>query len=180
MNVAPRSGDAPVRLMWSVMSTGVPGVHDGFEPAAAVGQHDDAAPGGRRGAHAVHDRLDPAPLVVVRAAEEDQRPALARLHAADAPGVAGDRGRREVRQVGDGEVGHRLADEVDGRHPARAEHERDVVALHPGEAGELGRGLAGGGGRVGLQEVGAHAPDATHPRAPGQAMPRVREPRARR
>ena len=32
MNVAPRSGDAPVRLMWSLMSTGVPGVQAGLRP----------------------------------------------------------------------------------------------------------------------------------------------------
>ena len=32
MKVAPRSGDAPVMLMWSLISTGVPGVQSGFSP----------------------------------------------------------------------------------------------------------------------------------------------------
>ena len=30
--VAPVSGDVPVRLMWSLMSTGVPGVQPSFRP----------------------------------------------------------------------------------------------------------------------------------------------------
>ena len=34
VNVAPRSGDAPVRLMWSLMSTGVPGFQVSRMPPA--------------------------------------------------------------------------------------------------------------------------------------------------
>ena len=45
-----------------------------LEPAAAVGEHDGAAARLRRRTHAVHDRRDALALVVVGAAEEDQRP----------------------------------------------------------------------------------------------------------
>ncbi len=66
-NVAPSSGDVAVRLRWSRISTGVPGSPVGVQPAAAVGQHDRACAGGRRGAHAVHDAAHALALVQVGA-----------------------------------------------------------------------------------------------------------------
>ncbi len=36
MNVAPSSGESPVRLMWSLMSTGVPGVQWCLMPPAPL------------------------------------------------------------------------------------------------------------------------------------------------
>ncbi len=36
MKVAPSSGDAPVRLMWSLMSTGCPGFQVGLMPPAPL------------------------------------------------------------------------------------------------------------------------------------------------
>ena len=106
-----------------------------LEPAAAVGQHDGAAAGRGRRPHAVDDRRDALALVEVGAAEEDEQRAVARADAADLAGVAGDRRGGEAGQVGGVDLGGRLAERVDGRQPARAQHQRDVVAL---DAGLLG------------------------------------------
>ena len=86
--------------MWSLISTGVPGVQRLLEAAAAVGEHDGPAAGPRRRTHAVHDRRDALALVVVGAAEEDQRLQVAGADRADLAGVAGDGGRAEAGQVG--------------------------------------------------------------------------------
>ena len=69
-----------------------------LEPAAAVGEHDRAAAGRRRRTHAVHDGLDALALVVVGAAQEDQRPDAADVDRADLAGVA--RRRRPRRSPG--------------------------------------------------------------------------------
>ena len=57
--------------------------------------------------------------------------------------------RQEAGQVGDGELVLGGAQDVDGGHPARAEHDRDVVALDAGDAGQLGGGGPGGARGIG-------------------------------
>ena len=110
------------------------------QPAARVGQHDRPAAGRGRDPHAVHDRLDAAALVEVGAAEEREHPLAADLDRPDPPGVPLDGRRQEAGQVGDDDLGVRLAEHVDRRHPTRTEHDRDVVALDAGEPLEhLGR-----------------------------------------
>ena len=59
--------------------------------------------------------------------------------------MALDGRRREAGQVGHGQVvGVAVAERVDGRHPAGAEHQRDVVGV---DAGQLGEALGGRFGR---------------------------------
>ena len=112
-------------------------VHVRAQPAARVGQDDRAATCRGCHAHAVHDRVDAAALVQVGAAEEGQHPLAAHVERPDPAGVALDGGRQEAGQVGAAELAVRLAERVDGRYPARSEHDRHVVALVPGQA--LGR-----------------------------------------
>ena len=149
--LAPSIGLVAVRLMWSLIRTGVPGVPRRVQPSAAVGEHDRAAPGGGGGADTVHDRADPAALVEVRAPQEHEQVAVTGPDRADPAGVALDGGGRETGKVRGGELGGRLAERVGGRHPARAHHQGGVVGLDPGQLAEaFGRGAGevdrGGGG----------------------------------
>ena len=118
--VAPARASVAVRLRWSAISTGWPGAQAGAQPAAAVGQHDDPAAGRGRGPHAVHDRVDAAALVEVRAAEEHQHASPTGIDRADPPGVAGDGRRREAGQVGHRDVGVGVADRVRRPAPSRS------------------------------------------------------------
>ena len=135
----PRSGDVPVRLMWSVISTGVPGDQVSFrppQPLVSTIARQPAAAAVRIGWTTARDALA---LVEVGAAEEDQQVLVTGADAADLPGVAGDRGRVEAGQVGGGDLGRGLAERVDGRQPAGAEDERDVVAAQRRSARRGGR-----------------------------------------
>ena len=68
---APVSGDAPVRLSWSLISTGWPGV--GRRRCPGRVRQDHGAASGRHGsAHAVHDGRRGVALVQVHAAEEGE------------------------------------------------------------------------------------------------------------
>ena len=97
--------------------------------------------------------LGAVPLVVVRPAEEHEQVAVAGSDAPDRARVPGDGGRCEVREVGDLDLGEGVSEQIGGRHPARAHHQRRVVMIDAGQAGEgLGR-LEGGCGRVGVQEI---------------------------
>ncbi len=131
-----------------------------LQAAAAVGQHDGAAARLGRRTHAVDDRRDALALVEVGAAEEHQQLLVARADAADLAGVTGHRGGGEAGQVGGGDLGGRLAERVDGRQPARAQHQRDVVALDAGLLREGGGGLLGElVRRAAGRGVDRHAPD---------------------
>ena len=125
-----------------------------LEPAAPVGQHDGRAAGRRRRTDRVDDRGDALALVEVGAREEDQEVAVTLLDGADLAAVARDGGSAEARQVGGVDLGGRLAEGVDGRQPARAQHEGDVVAL---DAGQLGEPRGGGSGGV-VRVLVAHGP----------------------
>jgi hypothetical protein len=96
----------------------------------------------------VGDRGHPAALVVVRTAQEDQRPLVADPVRADLASVALHRRRRETGELGDLELGLGCAQGVHGRSPAGAHHEGDVVGLGAREFAQAGRG--GVGGRVGV------------------------------
>src|SRR5699024_10262605 len=74
---APRSGVAPVTMIWSRISTGGPG---GVDPAAAVGQHHGAGTGRGGRAHAVDRRVHTGALVVVGAGAEHQGACPGALH----------------------------------------------------------------------------------------------------
>ena len=54
----------------------------------------------------------------------------------------------EAGQVGDGQLGDRLAEQLGGRHPAGAHDEGDVVGLDAGQLAQRVGGLAGEGVRV--------------------------------
>ena len=107
--------------------------HARTQTATGVGQHDRAASGRCRHAHAVHHSVDAASLVEVRAAEEGEH-ALRRRRPSERtrprdrrPPAAGTPGRSVI-----GDLGDRGAEVGDCRHPARAQHDRYVVA---GDAG---------------------------------------------
>ena len=111
------------------------------------------ARGGRR-PDAVHDRVDAAALVEVRAAQEQQHPAVADLHRADLAAVPdGGRGG-EPGQLADGDAAPGGAERVGGRGPAGAHHHRDVV----GSAERRGEGVGGLGG----EGVGVGAGSLVH------------------
>ncbi len=59
-----------------------------------------------------------------------------------------DRRRREAGQLGDGELGVRLAELLGSGDPARAHDERDVVAVDAGQLPQPLRGPVGVGVRV--------------------------------
>jgi len=54
----------------------------------------------------------------------------------------------EAVQVGGGELGQGLAEEIDGRQPSGAQDQGQVVGGGAGEVRELGGGLGGSGGGV--------------------------------
>ena len=64
----------------------------GIEAAASVREHHGGAAGRSCRAHRVGDGIDPALLVQVRAAEEDEHSLAARVDAPHPAGVALDRG----------------------------------------------------------------------------------------
>ena len=175
MNVAPaqRGGGSQVE----VVADQHRGARDPrrVEATAAVREDDGAAPRGRGGADAVDHRLDAAPLVEVAAAEEHQGPGAAGAHAPHPSRVALDRRWEEARQVGDGELGDGLAQQVRCRDPAGPEHERDVVPRAAGALGEHLGGVRRSGPRVVVQ-VGAHAPTLAGPGAGRWPYPPVRGP----
>ena len=78
MKVAPSSGESAVRLMWSLMSTGVPGFQLRLDAAGPVGEHHGLRARGGGGAHRVHDPAHAVALVVVRAGADDERVLAAR------------------------------------------------------------------------------------------------------
>ena len=129
------------------------GAHALAQAAAAVGQDDRLAAGGDGGTDAVRDGGDAAALVVVRAAQEDQRALVADPVRADLAAVALDRRRREAGQLGDRELGLGGAERVDGRCPAGAHHEGDVVGLGAGQLAQARGGGVGGGVGVALDVV---------------------------
>ena len=114
-----------------------------------VGEHDRRAPGGVGGPHRVGDGAGGVALVAVHPPDEgEDPPAAGSGDRADAARMAGDRRRREARQVGAGHLGHGLAHQVDRRLPPRAQHDRHVVAVDPGGGGQ-GAGGVGGQRRTG-------------------------------
>ena len=129
-----------MRLMWSLISTGVPGVQVSSSPPQPLVSTIVAAAGGGGGAHAVHDGGDALALVEVGAARG--RPAGSRSPARTErilpawPATAG--GAKPGRSVVL-DLGGRLAEGVDGRQPAGAQHQGDVVALDAGQLGERRR-----------------------------------------
>ena len=129
-----------VRLMWSLISTGVPGVQVSLRPPQPLVSTIVAAAGRGGGADAVHDGARrPGPR---RSGCGRGRPAgcvsPARteriLPAWPATAAAAKPGRSVVADLGGG-----LAQRVDGRQPAGAQHQGDVVALDAGQLGEHGR-----------------------------------------
>ena len=149
------------------------------EAAAAVGQHEGLAAGGRRGAHAVDHGADALALVVVRAGAQDQG-ALALLgqHRADGAHVPLHGRCGEAGDFGGGQGGGGLADQLGGVAPARAEDQRDVVGLDARLCGDVVGGGAGGVEGVRVQEF-----CCTHryklSRAGGRAAQHARPDRAR-
>ena len=94
MNVAPSSGESAVRLMWSLISTGVPGVQVSLMPPAPLVRIIVVAPGRRGRAHGVHDPAHAVALVVVGAGADDEGALAARQQdAAEGADVAVERGR---------------------------------------------------------------------------------------
>ena len=146
-----------------------------LEAAAPVGQHDRRAAGGGRRTDRVDDRGDALALVEVGAGEEDEEVLVTAADRADLAAVADDGRGAEARQVGRVDLGRGLAERVDGREPARAEDEGDVVAL---DAGQLGEPRGCGGGGV-VRVLVAHGP---HSRASGEVAqsPVERHERRRR
>ena len=123
----------------------------GVEPAATVREHDRRHSCGLGGADAVHDRPHPAALVEVGARAEHQRttagvPDGDRAHA---PGVPLDRGAVKAGYLVVVDRCDGLPDEVGGPSPARAEHQRDVVAFGAGALGDHGGGRGSDGERIG-------------------------------
>ena len=88
-------------------------------------------------------RVDPEFLVQMGTAEEDEHAGSAGIDAAHAPGVTRYRGWREMRQVGDGGVPGRRAEEIGCRHPSRAEDDSHVVLRLTAEFGDGPRGVSG-------------------------------------
>ena len=158
MKVAPSSGESAVRLMWSLMSTGVPGFQVSRMPPAPFVRIMVVAPVGGRRAHRVHDAAHAVVLVVVGAGADDEGALAARQqHRAQRADVADEGGLREAGDLirGDGRGG--LADEVGGLRPAAAEGEGDVVLVDAGLLGDLRRGLRGdveGVGRGVVEGIG--------------------------
>ncbi len=155
-----------MRLRWSADQHRLARHVVGAQPAASVGQHDDPAACLRRCPDAVHDRVDAAALVEVGAAEKHQHAAAAGIDRADPARVPEHRRRREPREVGDRDVVCRRADGIGGRHPAGAEHDRDVMPLDAGEFGQPLRGLCRSLDRV----------RALTRRPPGRRPPKCRRP----
>ncbi len=129
------------------------GAHALAQTAAAVGQDDRLAAGGHGRTDAVGDGGDATALVVVRAAQEDQSALVTEGVRADLAAVPLDGRRREAGQLGDLELGVGCAQGVDGRSPAGAHHEGDVVGLGAGQFAQAGGGGVGGGVRVALDVV---------------------------
>ena len=108
------------------------------QAAAAVGQHDRPAAGRGGGPDRVHDRGDALALVVVRAAEEHQQPPVARSRRCGSC-PSGRPPRRRRSPAGRWSRSRRSASpsaSTAGSQPG-PEHERDVVAVDPGQPGEL-------------------------------------------
>ena len=166
-----------MRLMWSLMRTGVPGLHAGLRPPQPLVSTMVEQPGGLGGADAVHDGAHAAALVEVGAGAEDEgAPAGVtdgdRAHAAR---VARDGGGVEARDVGVLDGRERLADEVgrSGPSPSRARGRRRGVATpvrSRDDGGGGGGDVEGVGGGVGeVVGSGSHPTDSTD-----AARPQVR------
>ncbi len=128
------------------------GVADGHvlpQPTGGVGENDDAAPGPhRRSAPPWATTAGMCPLVGVGPPQEHQQAVTNRTGSCAPPRCApATRGRREPGQVSDRRTSaFQGAQPVDGRAPARPQHDGDVVALHPGggpqrAAAEVGQGV---------------------------------------
>ena len=115
-----------MRLIWSAIRTGWPIGHSAVQRAGGVRQHDGAAAGRRRRAHAVGDDRRVVALVEVDATEEHEHAAPGDLDRAHRRAVAGRRGRREAGEVGEGDV-DAGAELGRGAAPARPEDDGDVV-----------------------------------------------------
>jgi len=129
------------------------GAHALADAAAAVRQDDRLAAGGDGRPDAVRDGGDPTPLVVVGAAQEDQRALLPDPVRADLAAVALHGRRREAGQLGDRELRLGSAQRVDGRRPAGAHHEGDVMCLGTRQLAQAAGGGVGGGVGVALNVV---------------------------
>ena len=70
----------------------------------------------------------------------------------------------EVRQIRDGDLGHRRAEEIGRRHPSGAEHDRDIMPRDAGELGEVLCALVRSGIGLGGRRVLVHAANLSAPR----------------
>jgi hypothetical protein len=119
-----------------------------MERAGGVGQHDGAASGGGRRAHAVGDDGRVVALVEVDATEEHEHTASGELDRAHRRPMTGGRRWREAGEVGEGDVDP-AAQLRGGAAPSRSEDDGDVVAAAASARGQLGRRGGGEGERLG-------------------------------
>ena len=140
--------------MWSLISTGVPGVQCSLMPPAPLVRIIVVAPVAAAVRTRVHDAAHAVALVVVGAGADDERALAARQqHRAQRADVALERGLGEAGDLGRRDRVRGLADQLGGAAPAAAEREGDVVALDAGDLGDLRGGVGGDGEGVGVRVV---------------------------
>ena len=179
------AGVAPVRLMWSRISTGVPGRPVAVQAAAAVGEHQDRRrPRRPRSAYAVHHRRDVAALVEVGAPGEDRRRSCRSVVRTTrrAPPWPSDGGRGEAGQLG--QRAARRSARPDRRRPPTSRSRARRPASSPAMPNRSDRVRPPGPGRAGrsawphsrVRVSGRRLP--ADPRGPEPCMVR-RRPRRR-
>ena len=131
--------------MWSLISTGVPGVQAGSQPAAAVGQDERRAARrrrrcGRRGRRRARRGPRRSACGARRRGPAGRSRRCAPTGSCPRAPRPRRRGTRAARVIGTS--ASVSPSSVAGRRPARAQDERDVVALGAGQLRDAGRGRA--------------------------------------
>ena len=131
-------------------------LHAGRQSSGCVGEHDGAGARQDGRADPVHDAGQVVALVGMHPPDEHEHATPGDDNRADLVAVPGDGRRHEAHEVRRLEYGVGLAEPVGCRHPARAEHDHHVMAVHSGPVAERSRCGS-------CLLVGVHASDASDP-----------------